>query len=105
MRKDWQYYEAHITIEPVFDEQLFKFSERCLDYGFQVSEFMLQKRLADTPERSKYDLFCTARDRSLEKIEIRMLSLLKDLRADGFKIWRYKIEDTIHDSRHEDLES
>lgn len=105
MRKDWQYYEAHITIEPVFDEQLFLFQELCLDYGFQVSDFLLKKRSRDTAERSQYDLFCTTRDADLDVIQKRMADLMSRLKTAGFKIWRYKIEDTIIDSRHESISS
>lgn len=101
MRKDWQYYEAHITIEPVFGEQLFNFQELCLDFGFQASDFLLKKRPQDTPERSQYDQFCTTRDQDLDSIQTRMASLISKLKVAGYKVWRYKIEDTLIDSRHE----
>jgi hypothetical protein len=32
-----------------------------------------------------------------------MVALITDLKAADFKVWRYKIEDTICDSRSEDV--
>ena len=52
-------YEAHITIEPVFDEALSAVGVLALQHGFTVSKLFMQKRKEDTPERSKYDSFLT----------------------------------------------
>lgn len=32
-----------------------------------------------------------------------MLRLLQDLTTEGFQVWRYKIEDALLDSRHDDM--
>lgn len=124
------YFESHVTIEPVFDElddmectlcggclierdhamsscpgpktPLEKVKGIARDHGFKVAELLMQRRKADTQERSKDDTFCTARSKSYEDIHNRTVGLIVDLKAAGFKVWRYKIEDTIMDSKHND---
>src|SRR5690349_10698437 len=97
------YFEAHVTIEPVFDDRLTRFQEVCGWHGFRAAELLMKKRSADTPERSQHDSFCTGRDQIYELLERRMRMLVQDLRREGFQVWRYKIEDTIIDSRHNDI--
>ena len=68
-----------------------------------MAELLMQKRKDDTPERSRYDTFMTGHSQSLSDIKYRMICCIKELGVHGFKIWRYKIEDTILDSRSEDI--
>lgn len=96
------YYECHVTIEPVFDEKLEKLKELCKEYGFSVADLLFKKRKEDSPTRSEYDSFCTARDINIHRIRARLLALLLDLKDSGYQVWRYKIEDTIIDSKHDD---
>lgn len=96
------YYEAHVTVEPCFDEGLARFKVICHDYKFHVASLIMQKRKEDTEERSKYDSFCTGRGISYTDIETRMLELVKRLQKEGFAVWRYKIESTLLDSRYDD---
>lgn len=96
------YYEAHVTIEPVFEDRLDSFKEICKCFGFHVAILLLKKRKEDLPERSAEDSFCTGRSYSYQDIEYRMLSLIKILGESGFKVWRYKIEITLIDSRYDD---
>ncbi len=93
------YYEAHITIEPVFDDRLEEFKQFANTQQFRVADLLMQKRSEDTPERSKFDTFCTGRDTNLILLKVRMSILLHWLQNHGFKVWRYKIEDTLIDSR------
>jgi len=95
------YFESHITIEPVFEERLVLFRRLCSTYNFRVAELLMQKRKSDTPERSKYDTFCTGHSSTYEDMKTRMLNLLVLLRANNFQIWRYKIEDCVLDSRED----
>lgn len=96
------YYEAHVTIEPVFDSSLTQFVELCSFQGFRVAELLMKKRSTDKPERSKYDSFCTARSDSYDDIVERTLALVKSLEKSGYKVWRYKVEDTLLDSNFND---
>lgn len=103
-RSTRHYYEAHVTIEPVFEERLASFKEVCHDYKFHVANLLMQKRKNDTEERSKNDSFCTGRGISYTDIKTRMLALVNRLEKEGFKVWRYKIESTLLDSRYDDAE-
>lgn len=103
-RSTRHYYEAHVTVEPVFDERLSLFKEVCKDYKFHVATLLMQKRKNDTEERSKNDSFCTGRGISFTDIKQRMLALVNRLEKEGFKVWRYKIESTLLDSRYDDTE-
>lgn len=96
------YYEAHVTIEPVFEEKLELFKNICIEYKFRVATLLMQKRKQDTEERSKNDSFCTGRGISYSDMESRMLSLVDRLKNEGFQVWRYKIESTLLDSRYDD---
>lgn len=96
------YYEAHVTVEPVFDDKLERFKTICHDYKFHVASLLMQKRKEDTEERSKNDSFCTGRGISFTDIETRMYELVRRLQKEGFIVWRYKIESTLLDSRYDD---
>jgi len=93
------YYESHITVEPVFDERLDRFAELCAVRGFRPAKLMMKKRAQDTPERSKYDSFCTGRDKDKDSLIERMHALVGDLQTEGYAVWRYKIEHVILDCR------
>lgn len=96
------YYESHITIEPVFDDKLELASNIAIKYKFKVASLLMQKRKEDSPERSKNDTFMTSHDSSYEAIKDRMTYLIVELQANGFIVWRYKIEDVKLDSRIDD---
>lgn len=101
------YYESHVTIEPVFDTRLENATQLAIKHGFKIANLLMQKREADTPERSKHDTFMTghskANEQGLLDITNRTLSLIADLKMEGFTVWRYKIERAIVDSRTNDL--
>ncbi len=100
-RKRRHYYEAHVTIEPVFGERLQEFAQISKKFGFHVAELLMQKRKEDTPERSAKDSFCTGRSISRSDIEYRADKLVDALLLAGFQVWRHKIEETLSDSRYE----
>ena len=96
------YYEAHVTIEPVFDERREQVSELATTHGFKLAELLMKKRAEDTEERSSKDTFMTAHSRSLNDITQRTVKAVVALQIAGYKVHRYKIEDTVLDSRHAD---
>lgn len=98
------YYECHVTIEPVFDARLIHFQELCRHYGFKAADLLMKKRAQDTETRSKHDTFCTGRGKDYEELRDRMVFLIWALQRNGFDVWRYKIEDTLIDSKIEDVE-
>ena len=95
-----QYYECHITISPVHDEEkLLLLKEIVKEYKFKVAELLMQKRQEDTPLRSKYDTFMTGHSLDYVDLEDRMTQLRIILSQLGHKVWRYKIEHVILDVR------
>ncbi len=96
------YLEAHITIEPVFDERLESASIIARQFGFKMAELLMKKREADTEIRSSKDSFMTGHSMELADIMPRVKDCIAALKQQGFVVHRYKIEDTIIDSRHQD---
>lgn len=96
------YYESHVTVEPVFDARLEQLKFLCDLHGFRVADLLMQKRFSDAPERSRFDTFCSSRSVDLAVLETRMFGLVNACLNAGFKVWRYKIEDVILDSKVDD---
>lgn len=96
------YYECHVTIEPVFDERLEEAGQLAKFYGFRIASLLMQKRKDDTPERSKYDTFMTAHDKTFGPLMDRARQLAAALMVAGFRVHRVKIEDTVFDTKHGD---
>lgn len=98
-QKSKLYYEAHITIEPVFGHLLELAQELAAPFKFRVADLLMKKREEDTPERSANDTFMTGHGTHLGDVTGRLRSLVRTLQDHSFKVWRYKIEDTILDSK------
>lgn len=96
---DVLYYEAHITIEPVFDGRLDSFKWHCGKFEFRVADLLIKKRQEDKPERSQYDTFATGRSKDYTDLKTRMMGLVDLLEVNDYKVWRYKIEATLIDVR------
>jgi hypothetical protein len=87
------YFECHITLEPTEDNPLLlKVVAR--DHGFRVAKFLMKKG-----ETLEPDDFLTSRSQSYADLETRMYDCIESLKATGFKVTRYKIENTLLDSR------
>lgn len=96
-------FECHVTIEPVFDDKLSIAKTIATRNGFRIADLLMKKRDQDTPERSSYDTFMTGYGDTYQSLSDKMTALCVDLKAHGFTIWRYKIEDIILDSRGNDV--
>lgn len=96
------YYECHVTIDPIFGEELNLAKIISKQWGFKVAELLMQKRKEDTPERSKYDTFMTGHAKNYEDLCRRMTCLIGALEVEGYVIRRAKIEDTLFDTKHGD---
>ena len=96
------YFESHVTIEPVFENRLDLFKTICQKHRFRVADLLMQKRKNDKPERSKHDSFCTSRSKLFYQIKQDTINLVLELKENGFDVWRYKIEDTMMDSKIDD---
>lgn len=97
------YYEAHITIEPVFDYRRDVAGVIAESNKFKLADLLMKKRSEDTEKRSSKDTFMTGHSKSRLDIEKRTRDTIVQLQEHGFKVWRYKIEDTLLDSRTEDV--
>jgi hypothetical protein len=93
------YYEAHVTLEPVFGERLDELTEIAKKHKFRVAELLLKKRADATPERSAEDAFLTGRDVTYSGIYHSMIDVVNDLKRAGFAVWRAKIEAALLDTR------
>lgn len=102
MKPSWHYYEAHITLEPVFGDSLRELKDVCTVYNFRVADLLMKKELEDAPELSRTDTFTTGRSDNLKELISRTEELVKDLIARRYDVWRYKIESTVIDSKFED---
>lgn len=89
------YFECHVTIEPVSGPRLAYLEEVSRTHGFQVATFLMLKD-GTTPSS-----FTSARDESFSKMLVRMVDFVRFLRTVGFRVKRYKIEDTLLDSKKE----
>lgn len=96
------YYEGHITIEPIFGQRLYEAQAIAKPFGFRVADLLMQKNRQDTPERSSKDTFMTGHDKWLENMGLRITNLVQSLLDADFQVWRYKVEDTMYDSRNSD---
>lgn len=92
-----RYFECHITIEPVFGEELEVFKEICKKFNFKVANLLMQKDRKATPERSDKDTFCTGHGKDYDVIHKRMMGLVGAIQTAGYQVWRYKIEDVLLD--------
>ena len=54
------YYEAHVTVEPVFDDALEEFKRIAAAYQFRVADLLMQKRAENTRVEVRH-VFCTGR--------------------------------------------
>jgi|SRR5687768_1684742 len=97
------YLEAHITIDPVFNDKLDLVKRLAGMQGFKVAHLLMQKREKDTPEVSKYDTFITGHGKHFIDMQDRTKALVRALIQNDIRVRRYKIEDTILDSRHNDV--
>lgn len=101
-RQPWQYYEAHVTIEPVYASQLVALKKLAVQFEFHVATLLMRKSLESSPELSRDDTFMSARDYDASRLRSHTLQLVKALQAADYIVWRYKIEDTMLDSRYDD---
>lgn len=97
------YYEAHVTIDPVFDERRVHAQAIATTYAFKLAKLIMRKKSTDPEQESQDDTFMTGHSQDFDNIRMRMEALIKHLQERGFFVRRYKIEDTLMDSRTEDV--
>lgn len=108
VRKNWAarkdksqlYYEVHVTTDPVPESLRNVFLGICERHGFRIASLLMEKP-GEGLVSYDGDAFCTARSRYYSEAENRMVALMLDLDKAGIVLRRYKIEDTLLDSRVE----
>lgn len=97
-------FECHVTMEPVFDEDYLTVSVIAECYGFKIADLLLKKRATDTPTRSQFDTFLTGHsvsDESYNGLLQRARKMREVLVAQGFSVWRIKVEEILFDLKFE----
>lgn len=92
------YLEAYITIDPVFGdkrEDVRRLAEVC---GFRLAKLVMRKGVESECEHQD-DAFLTGHGKDLDGLISRMVHLVQSLRVEGVVTRRYKIENTVMDSR------
>ncbi len=89
------YFEAHVTIDPVPPYLLDRLKVVAGEHDFRVADLLMVK----TGEPSKADQFMTARHEDYKCISDMTRWLVEELKANGFRVRRYKIENTLVDVR------
>jgi len=96
------YYEAHVTLQPVFEEQLKQVKMIAACHEFRVASLIMKKSAEETGDVSRDDTFASARSEDWDDITHRTMAMVHHLKDSGFTVLRYKIEDTMIDSRIRD---
>lgn len=92
------YYEAHVTVKGKnVDKDWAKFNAVAEHNGFRASRF-------DVDEVDHYDgaWFLSYRTKRFDEMKDAIRSCLGWLRLNGYEVIRWKIEDTVLDSKHGD---
>lgn len=92
------YFEAHVTMDPVPQSDRDRVQDLIEPFGFRLAKLLMQKG-----EPSNIDTFCTAHSRSYSTLVLKVTDCVRALRAAGINVRRYKIEDTVIDSRSSDV--
>ncbi len=95
------YYEAHITLEKgaftLTTEAEHILEKICEENDLRPSTFLLLK-----PEDPEPHAFVSCRDKSLRSICEKVRKAVRELNREGFKVKRWKVEDTVLDSNRGD---
>ncbi len=96
------YYECHITVDPVFKDKLDILIAQAGNQYFRVADLVMLKEDGSSKVSTK-DAFLTGRHEDFNILYERMHELIRCLKWWGFTIRRYKIEKTILDSKYFDI--
>jgi hypothetical protein len=89
------YYECHVTVEPVFGERLEELKSLADSCSFRVANLVMLDK--DFPNQK--DSFCSARHKDLQTLGDLMLRFVGALKIKEYKVFRYKLEATLFDTK------
>ncbi len=93
------YFEAHVTLDPVFGSTRERLAEVAKVYGFRVADLLMRKTAGGPAVPSAEDAFMTARSVRYDDIRERTVGVVQALQRAGFSVRRYKVENTLVDSK------
>lgn len=91
------YYEAHITVEAGTEDQWAYFAEGARSVGWRASKFS-----EDEVDDMSGKWFLSYRHEILDVVKVTIIGIVRAINRLGFQVLRYKIEDTLLDSKHGD---
>jgi len=94
------YFEAHITVEPEIHTRTLQFRKICEFSGWHVSSFLMFNEKVANDKKPK--MFCSWRGTEYAVAVQAVIDMVGLLRNRNFNVLRYKIEDTLIDSKIED---
>lgn len=100
MTQEQFYLESHITISPVFDDERERCRKIATAYGFKLAHLVMLKDQGPLLP-SQRDTFMTAHGKNIDELAARTRDLVHALADANFKVWRYKIESCVIDSRQQ----
>lgn len=93
------YFEAHVTLDPVFGNTREHAADIAKRHGFKLADLIMRKREGGPSVPHAEDTFMTARSVTWEDIRVRTIRVVEALRDSGFSVRRYKVENTLVDSK------
>jgi hypothetical protein len=91
-------FECHVTLEPIIQGQaLAQEREARLEDLATKSNFKIATLLMRDGTRSRDNSFCSAKNIDYNYLIEDMISFLCDLKKEGYKVYRYKIEQILLD--------
>lgn len=94
------YLEAHVTISPVFDGERERCQKIAVVHGFKLAHLVMLKERGNG-QPSQRDTFMTGHGKNIDELAARTRALVHLLASSGLKVWRYKIESCVIDSRQQ----
>jgi hypothetical protein len=91
------YYEAHITVEAGTEDQWEGFARASRSVGWRASKFS-----EDEVDDMSGKWFLSYRHEILDVVKATIIGSVRGITSLGFQVLRYKIEDTLLDSKHGD---
>jgi len=92
------YFESHITIEPLSDAKQGDIMPIVNTYEFRIADLIMRN---GRPHME--NMFVSARSEDYKDICTRTKHVVNALQCKGIKVLRYKVENTLLDSRKHDI--
>ena len=92
------YFEVHVTLDPQFDDKLSQLKALAIMFRFRVADLVM-KRSVGSEAPNQEDSFCTYRGNDWDETVRQTTAFIAILQDADFVVRRYKIENTLIDSK------